>query len=129
MEKFEWIGVAGQHYTYIVYSLPANFVHGEFGNYVFAKKSENEEWIPIFIGQGDLGVEISDDHPNLKCIKQKGATHVHVHANDSEWVRVSEEEDLLESYLSAFEPYGCNHSIEEVEEEYFEDEESNDEVD
>lgn len=129
LETYDWIGVTGQRYTYSVYNLPANFVHGEFGNYIFAKSSSNDEWIPIFIGQGDLGVEISDDHPMWKCIKQRGATHVHVHLNDSEWVRVSEEEDLLENYLSAFEPYGCNRSKEESEEEYLEDNEMYDEFD
>jgi len=117
MEICEWIGVAGQRYTYSIYDLPANFAHGEFGNYIFAKKSSDGQWIPIFIGQGELGVQVGEDHPQLKCIKEKGATHVHVHVNDSEWVRVSEEQDLLESHLNVYEPYACNHKEEEGEEE------------
>ena len=116
-ETFEWIGVEGQRYTYCVHILPADFVPGKFGNYIFTKKSKSGEWTPIFIGQGELGAKICEDHSQLKCIKEMGATHVHVHANDSEWVRISEEHDLLESYLKVFEPHGCNFKGEEAEDE------------
>jgi hypothetical protein len=108
-ETSEWIGVDGQRYNYSVHDLPTNFEDGKYGNYIFAKKSNDGHWIPIYIGQGDLGVLIGKASPQLKCIKELGATHVHVHENDSEWVRTSEEYDLLESYVKAFKPFGCNY--------------------
>ena len=112
-ETFNWVGVDGQRYTYYVHDLPADFEEGKLGNYIFARKSEDGKWVPIYIGQGDLGVQIGTYHLQSKCIKTMGATHVHVHPNDSEWVRISEEHDLLESHLKVFEPYGCNFKEEE----------------
>ena len=112
-ETFNWVGADGQRYTYYVHELPADFEDGKLGNYIFARKSEDGKWIPIYIGQGDLGVQVGAYHLQSKCIKDMGATHVHVHPNDSEWVRMSEEHDLLESHLKVFEPYGCNFKEEE----------------
>jgi hypothetical protein len=116
-ETFEWIGVEGERYTYYVHDLPTDFDSGKLGNYIFARKGANGNWIPIYIGQGDLSVQTGHFHPQLDCIKELGATHVHVHPNDSEWVRMSEEHDLLESYSKVFEPYGCNFKEEEQREE------------
>ena len=119
-ETSEWIGVDGQRYKYQIHNLPTDFNPGERGNYIFAKKTNDGHWIPIYIGQGDLGVMIDKASPQLKCIKEMGATHVHVHPNDSEGVRISEEYDLLESYLKVFKPHGCNFKEEEKEEGLFE---------
>jgi hypothetical protein len=107
-EICEWIGLDGQRYEYSVHNLPTNFNPGEYGNYIFAKKTDDDHWVPIYIGQGDLGVKVNGKHSDLECIKDMGATHVHVHRNDSEWVRNNEEHDLLESYLKVFKPFGCN---------------------
>ncbi len=112
-EKFDWVGVDGQRYTYDVHSLPKDFKPGILGNYIFTKKSNDGNWVPIYIGQGDLGVQIGHYHPQSDCIKDMGATHVHIHPNDNEWVRISEEHDLLESNLKSFEPHGCNFKEEE----------------
>ncbi len=108
-EACEWIGVDGQRYKYSVHNLSAKFDSGKYGNYIFTKKTRDGDWIPIYIGQGDLGVLVGKANPQLKCIKEMGATHIHVHQNDSEWVRTSEEYDLLENYVKAFKPFGCNY--------------------
>ena len=107
-ETCEWIGFDGQRYSYSVHNLPKDFNPGQCGNYIFAKKRDDGHWIPIYIGQGDLSVMIGKASPQLKCIKEMGATHVHIHPNDNEWVRANEEHDLLESYLKVFKPFGCN---------------------
>ncbi len=112
-ETSEWIGVDGQRYKYSIHDLPTDFEPGKYGNYIFARKSNDGHWIPIYIGQGDLGVLIAKASPQLKCIEEMGATHVHVHQNDSEWIRTTEEHDLLESYLKVFKPFGCNFKAEE----------------
>jgi len=116
-ETSEWIGVDGQRYRYSVYDLPTDFNSGKYGNYIFAKKSNDGHWIPIYIGQGDLGVLIGKANAQLKCIKEMGATHIHVHQNNSEWVRTTEEHDLMENHLKVFKPYGCNFKKEGEEEE------------
>ena len=106
-ETCEWIGVDGQRYKYSVHNLSAKFNSGKYGNYIFTKKTKGGDWIPIYIGQGNLGVLVGKASTQLKCIKDMGATHVHVHENDSEWLRTTEEYDLLESYVKAFKPFGC----------------------
>jgi hypothetical protein len=116
-ETSEWIGVDGQRYKYCVHNLPTKFNSGELGNYIFAKKTNDGHWIPIYIGQGDLGIMIGKASPQLKCIREMGATHVHVHQNDSEWIRTTEEHDLLESYLKVFKPFGCNFKEEKEDKE------------
>lgn len=116
-EKCEWIGVDGQRYKYSVHNLSEKFNSGKYGNYIFTKKTKDGDWIPIYIGQGDLGILVGKASPQLKCIKDMGATHVHVHENDSEWLRTTEEYDLLESYVKAFKPFGCNYKKMEKEEE------------
>lgn len=116
-KTYEWIGVDGQRYKYSIHSLPTDFDPGNWGNYIFAKKTDDGDWEPIYIGEGDLGSQISEKHSNLECIKEMGATHVHVHQNDSEWVRASEEHDLLESYVKVFKPFGCNYKDDREDEE------------
>jgi hypothetical protein len=65
-------------------------------------------WIPIYIGEGDLGDRVSENHHKSNCIKVRGATHVHVHLNPVESDRKVEETDLLANYLNAYMPIGCN---------------------
>ena len=108
-ETCEWIGVDGQRYRYSIHNLNSKFNLGKYGNYIFTRKTKDGDWIPIYIGQGDLGILVGRASSRLKCIKDMGATHVHVHENNSEWLRTTEEYDLLESYVKAFKPFGCNY--------------------
>ncbi len=71
-------------------------------------KIVNNKWIPIYIGEGDLQTRISDSHHKANCIKEKGATHVHVHLNANEQMRLNEEQDLLANFTNAYMPVGCN---------------------
>lgn len=105
-----WMGTSGTSYTYHVYSLPPSFNAGQDGNYIFAKKNDRGSWVPIYIGQGDLKSR-SDSHHQEKCIRQKGATHFHAHLNPKVADRLKEEKDLLENYVNAYAPIGCNEKI------------------
>jgi len=107
---YNWIGASGREYIYHIHSLPVNFNLNQPGNYIYAKANYSYEWIPVYIGQGDLGERISENHHQAECIRAKGATHVHVHLNASEANRVSEEKDLLENYTNAYKPNGCNEA-------------------
>ncbi len=102
-----WIGKSGKSYLYYVWSLPQTFNNDQNGNYIFAKLVNNL-WIPIYIGQGDIGQRVSNYHHKYACILNKGATHVHVHLNSIQMYRESEETDLLGYYTNTFEPIGCN---------------------
>ena len=102
-----WDGKSGKKYTYLIYTLPQSFNQGQDGNYIYTKV-ENNYWKPIYIGEGDLGDRIGPSHHQAKCIKDKEATHVHVHLNKNEQARKSEEKDLLANYPQSFKPEGCN---------------------
>ena len=103
-----WVGASGTNYQYFVWKLPANFKEGQDGNYIFSKKNTEGKWVPTYIGEGDLGDRISDNHHQAACIKQKGTTHVHVHLKAKEEDRKTEESDLLSRYANSYKPNGCN---------------------
>jgi len=106
-ESCIWTGESGKEYTYHVYQLPHSFADDQDGNYIYTK-TENQSYIPIYIGQGDLGDRIGPDHHQATCIANKGASHVHAHLNPNEQNRKKEEGDLLAIYTMAYSPTGCN---------------------
>jgi hypothetical protein len=106
-DKCTWTGASKKDYIYLVFQLPADFREKQEGNYIFAKLTD-EQWQPIYIGQGDLGKRITKNHHKAACIGQKGATHIHVHLNSDETERLIEEADLLNNHPEAYEPDGCN---------------------
>ena len=107
-QTVNWVGASGRKYTYWIYPR-----HPEIaavpGNYIYTK-IVNNQWVPIYIGQGDLSVRLTKDHHQIKCINSKGATHVHVHSHKdpNEAERLAEEKDLLAGYPNAYAPSGCN---------------------
>ena len=101
-----WEGASGQEYKYWLHDLPTSFKAGQDGNYIYCK-IENDAWVPIYIGQGDVGTRISDHH-QAQCIARKGATHIHVHTRKSKQARLDEESDLLAAHPEAYAPTGCN---------------------
>ena len=103
-----WSGASGKQYTYWVYVPPTGLSAGQDGNYIYAKLV-NANWVPIYIGQGDLRDRANiDNHHQSQCLKSKGATHVHAHTNPLEAERLAEEQDLLAGYPDAYQPTGCN---------------------
>lgn len=103
----KWDGQSGAKYTYHVWELPANFKPNQNGNYIYSKLNQDNKWVPIYIGQGDLK-DRSENHHKAGCINRKGATHIHVHLNSREADRLNEEQDLLAHYTNAYQPDGCN---------------------
>jgi hypothetical protein len=103
-----WNGASGQQYTYWIYALPAGINTGQDGNYIYTKVVNNT-WVPIYIGQGDLGDRTNiDQHHQSRCLRSQGATHVHAHKNARETDRIAEERDLLAGHPNAYQPTGCN---------------------
>lgn len=107
-ETCNWQGGSNTLYKYYIHELPTSFDDGQPGNYIYSKLNERNLWVPIYIGEGDLGDRVSEDHHQAACIRSKGATHVHVHLNDSQRARQEEEADLLARYTNAYIPHGCN---------------------
>ena len=81
----------------------------ELGNYIFSNRNNQNRWVPIYIGEGNLKDRVSSGvHHQAACIERKGATHVHAHLTRTKEDSQAEEEDLLERYTNAYQPYGCN---------------------
>ena len=89
-----WQGVSGVKYTYYVYPRHPSINAGQDGNYIYAK-IENNSWVPVYFGQGELSVRATGNHHQIECIDSKRATHVHLHVNKAEADRLAEERDLL----------------------------------
>jgi len=105
---FIWIGASKRRYRYFVYTLPRSFDKNQDGNYIYAKKDLNGNWVPIYIGEGNLETHASDRLHQIKCIESKGATHIHAHLRSDEKARKAEEEDFLNNHPDVYAPIGCN---------------------
>ena len=93
-QKQDWTGSSGQKYTYEVYPIGTNF-RPVPGNYIFARYAPGE-WFPIYIGETSDLSQRFDNHHAMPCIKRNGATHIHVHENNSGVAaRRAEESDLI----------------------------------
>jgi hypothetical protein len=103
-----WTGGSGKRYTYYVWPRQPEVASDQTGNYIYAKKNAKNQWVPIYIGEGDLSVRCTSNHHQHECIDLKGATAVHMHKNADDAARWSEESDLLAAYPSAYAPTGCN---------------------
>ena len=107
-KKCNWIGESGTKYTYSVFKLPVSFPD-DLGNYIFCKSNNQQHWVPIYIGEGNLKDRVTDEnHHQSNCIKRKRATHVHAHLTDNKRESQLEETDLLGNYMIAYKPQGCN---------------------
>jgi hypothetical protein len=89
-----WTGASGVSYTYYIRPCGAALAPSQMGNYIYAKKNSEDEWVPIYIGQGDL----SGSGPHQQLLDSRGATHVHMHLTTTEEARLAEERDLLARY-------------------------------
>lgn len=101
-----WVGASGTPYIYYVYNangdIPANL-----GNYIYARK-EGSNWLPVYIGHGDLSICAGDKPDLMKCIELKGAAYIHLRCNSRLHDRSVETEDLLLRFGQAFAPGGCH---------------------
>ena len=96
-----WEGKSGKTYKYWIYPFGQTFSVAP-GNYIFAKQTGPNPWIPIYIGETSDLSERFDNHHAMPCIKRNGATHIHVHRNDDgEKVRRAEEADLIAKWNPA----------------------------
>jgi hypothetical protein len=107
-ETCTWTGASGKQYLYYVFPRHPVINDGQDGNYVYAKKNLQGQWVPVYFGQGDLSKRATPDHHRIGCIDTKSATHVHLRLNATKTDRLAEEQDLLGHYTNAYAPHGCN---------------------
>lgn len=100
----EWTGISGTKYTYHVYVLPARVEPGRAGNYIYARWTPEQRWLPVGVGEGDLAGAANRCRSDAAKIWIGGATHFHCHANPDADARRREEVDLLSRYPSAVRP-------------------------
>jgi hypothetical protein len=102
-----WTGASGAHYVFYIYERHAT-VPTRDGLFIYTKRNEENLWVPVFIGHGDLAVRASQDAALIGRIDAKGATHVHLRVNGDALDREGEVADLLQAYQNAYEPFGCH---------------------
>ena len=107
MKQSVWVGASGSRYVYEVSLLPKKFTEYQHVNYIYCKLTDGE-WVPVYIGHGILEEIGSNHHHQIRCIREKGATHIHIHFNENENDRLREEVDLLDNLPQAYAPAGCN---------------------
>ena len=103
-----WPGASGEQYKYYVRKLPVSLKTGQDGNYIYARKNPRGQWVPIYIGEGDLRERSGPSHHQAECIHRKGATHFHCHLESNAAARRAEQADLLRRFTNAYAPKGCN---------------------
>lgn len=90
-----WEGESGNNYKYWILPIDSSF-KDEPGNYIFAKETEPNTWVAVYIGQTDSLKKRLENHNEDSCVQRNGATHIHAHTNSSgEDARKSEEQDLI----------------------------------
>ena len=95
---FLWEGESGKTYKYWIFEIGTSF-KDEPGNYIFAKRINYGQWLPVYIGETDSLVNRIPNHEKLPCVERNGGTHIHVHINSSdEEIRCSEEVDLIKKW-------------------------------
>jgi hypothetical protein len=103
-----WIGESGAKYVYYVFERHPDLPKGRMGLFIYSKKNEENLWVPLYIGHGDISVRCNADADLIARINAKGATHVHVRLRSPESDRRAEITDLLTRYKNAYEPDGCH---------------------
>jgi hypothetical protein len=108
-ETYTWTGASGTAYFFYVYPRHPIINSNQMGNYIYAKRNQNNQWVPVYIGQGDLSVRCTTNHHQIRCLDSKGSTHIHLRLTaGGEAARKAVENDLLVQYTNAYAPHGCN---------------------
>jgi hypothetical protein len=89
-----WVAKSGKTYKYWIYKIGHPML-AKGGNYIFAKETSSNYFVPIYIGQTDNLDLRFDNHHKKDCIIAATATHIHTHLNAVERDRLDEESDLI----------------------------------
>ena len=106
--KVSWFGESEKRYAFHVFEKSKKFRKSLEGVYIFARISSKNTWMPIYMGQGSLHEPLWAKPEVVKCIEDKGVTHIHVRPDDNRRRRIQIVKDLMERYVMVFDPVGCN---------------------
>jgi hypothetical protein len=96
--SIDWTGASGKKYRHWIYPLTTSF-KAMPGSYIFAKEISPRRWSPVYIGETINLSERFDNHHRMACVKENGATHIHVHVNKGgQKARQAEEADLIKRW-------------------------------
>jgi hypothetical protein len=102
-----WSGQSGKEYSYEVFPINASF-QALPGNYIYAKQTEDGQWVPIYIAQTRGLHQRLEGHVRMDDAIEKGATHIHAHyCSVGQAARCNEERDLVLQWQPV-----CNEAIE-----------------
>ncbi len=102
-----WPGQSGKEYPYEIFPIDASF-RPLPANYIYAKQSEDGNWVPLFIAQTRDIKQRLEGHEKLQEAMEQGATHIHVHLSTTgQAARCTEEQDLIHLWQPV-----CNGAIE-----------------
>jgi hypothetical protein len=90
-----WSGQSGKGYQYQIHPIDAAF-RALPGNYIYAKQSDDGQWMPLYIAQTRDMHQRLEGHEKLQEATENGATHIQVNFSaGSQAARCSEEQDLI----------------------------------
>lgn len=102
-----WPGQSGAEYQYEVFPIDTEF-RPLPGNYIYAGRSEDGQWVPLYIAQTRDMHQRLEGHEKLQDAIQYGATHIHMHFSAAgQATRCSEERDLINRWQPS-----CNERLE-----------------
>jgi hypothetical protein len=102
-----WPGQSGKEYQYEIYPIDST-LQALPGNFIYAKQSEDGQWIPLYIAQTRGMHQRLEGHEKLQDATELGATHIHVNFSaGSQAARCSEEHDLVLRWQPV-----CNEAVE-----------------
>jgi hypothetical protein len=104
--SINWVGQSGTQYPSEIHPLDTQFPSVP-ANYIYAGRSEDGAWVPIYIAQTRALAQRLEGHVSIADAIEQGATHIHVHRSTlGQGARCSEEHDLLERWHPV-----CNDAI------------------
>jgi hypothetical protein len=100
-DYIDWPGASGRKYRYwFLESLAAERIKADGGNYMFVRRLQNGNWVPVYIGQADSLKSRLPTHDRWSDAKRAGATHVMSHTTPGgEKARLDEERDLIQHWI------------------------------
>ena len=98
-KKIVWRGTSGKGYEYGIYKIGTVFKELP-GNYIFAREVSSKRWRSVYIGQtNNLNKKIKEHElKDGNYIRPYGATHIHVHLEQTPISRQDEEKDLRDKW-------------------------------
>jgi len=116
-ERHVWFGQSGNSYAYRIIPFPVYRcdIPEINGNFIFTRLEKNNvEYIPLYIGFGNLYEFFFEDPLLIRRIYDKSVEQIHYHNHLTREQQEIEAKDIIRNYQkSVLETEGCNRRTEE----------------